>query len=45
MHLYTLEYVPSIRIGVMGKLNIVLYMLGGGINNGDLLFCKIRSDG
>lgn len=28
MHLYTLEYVPSIQIGVMDKLNIVLHMLG-----------------
>jgi hypothetical protein len=28
MHLYTVEYAPSIQIGAMDRLNIVLYMLG-----------------
>jgi hypothetical protein len=32
MHLYTVEYAPSIQIGVMDRLNIVLYMLGEGHN-------------
>lgn len=45
MHLYTVEYAQNIRIGAMYRLNIVLYMLGGEINNGDLLFYKTRSDG
>lgn len=32
MHLYTVEYAPSIQIGAMDRLNIVLYMLGEGHN-------------
>ena len=41
MHLYTVEYGPSIRIGVMDKLNIVLYMLGGEWG-GDKMINKIE---
>nr|DAV02930.1 MAG TPA: hypothetical protein [Bacteriophage sp.] len=32
MPLYTVEYAPSIQIGAMDRLNIVLYMLGEGHN-------------
>lgn len=37
MHLYTIEYVPSIRVGVMDRLNIVLYMLGGERGDGRMI--------
>lgn len=37
MPLYIFEYVPSIRIGVMDKLNIVLYMLGGERGDGRMI--------
>ena len=37
MHLYTVEYVPNIRIGAMYRLNIVLYMLGGERGDGKMI--------
>lgn len=37
MHLYTIEYVPNIRIGAMYRLNIVLYMLGGERGDGKMI--------
>lgn len=37
MHLYTVEYAPSIRIGAMDRLNIVLYMLEGELGDGKMI--------
>nr|DAZ83969.1 MAG TPA: DNA ligase [Caudoviricetes sp.] len=37
MHLYTVEYAPSIQIGAMDRLNIVLYMLGGELGDGKMI--------